>query len=321
MALLLIHPDPVSLLAAWPKDIKRIGPETYEEIRRRFPRIDEAGRVAAAQDAFQMEPVIAAAPDVALFTAGRGPSDEQIRQLQSVGIAVVFVDFTSRPFENLSPSLRILGRVVGRDARAEEFLAFRQSHLDTIASRLKTAPGTAPTPVFFESHAGLSDECCTSPGRVDIGDYIRFTGGHNIGADVIPGNFGKLNLEYIITRDPAVYIATGGPHLEQAGGLVLGVGYGEERARAALAKVAARPGIAQLSAVRTGRVHGFAHQLLHSPLDLIAIDAMARWLHPALFADLDPQHTLDAFNTRFLPFPLMGTLWVDLKPATAPRPQ
>ncbi|MBI1205761.1 MAG: ABC transporter substrate-binding protein [Azospirillum sp.] len=318
LALSLIDPDPVSLLAAWPADIKRIGPETYRQFRDKFPAIAGVARIASSQDAFQAEAVLAAAPDVALFTAGRGgPSDTQIQDLQAAGVAVVFVDFISQPFQNLSPSLRLLGRVIGRELEAEAFVAFRDRQLDLIAARLRDAPAEPWPTVFLETHAGLSAECCSSSGRNDIGAYVRFAGGRNIGDDVLPGSAGRLNPEYVLERDPEVYIATGGPHLERAGGLVLGPGFSTTRARGALARMAGRPGISLLGAVRQGRVHGIAHQLLHSPLDLIAVTAFAHWLHPRLFAELDPQRTLDAFNTRFLPFVLEGTYWVDLADSAA----
>lgn len=320
IAMALIDPDPVARLAAWPKDTARIGPRIYDQYRHRFPALDTVPLVSSSQDPFQLEPLIAAAPDVALFTAGHlgggasGPTDEQVAQLQAAGIAVVFLDFAIHPFEDLSRSMRILGRLLGREAAADAFADFRDAHLRTIAERLKSATGEGAPSVLFEAHAGMTDGCCLSPGRAGIGEYIRFAGGRNIGADVLPGAAGRLNLEYVIERNPDVYIATGGPHLEKVGGLVLGPGYDAATARAALARMAARPGLAQVQAVRDGRVYGVAHQLFNSPLDLIAIEALARWLHPALFADLDPEKTLETFNQRFLPVPLEGTQWVALPP-------
>ena len=91
------------------------------------------------------------------------------------------------------------------------------------------------------------------------------------------------------------------------------------RARDSLRKVAGRPGIAGLSAVKAGRAHGFSHQLLNSPLDIVAIEAFARWIHPELFVDIDPQATLDTINRAFLSVPYTGTWWIDLAPLS-PEP-
>lgn len=313
IALSLIHQDPVSLVAGWPKDVNRIGERTHEQYRAKFPKLDAVPQVASSAGSFSLEKAFAVQPDVAVFTLGLGPTDEQIRQMEAAGIAVVFIDFFSHPLENLAPSLELLGKITGRSAQAKAFLDFRKTHLDHIAKKLSANRVASPPKVFVEAHAGMSEECCNSPGKGNVGDYIAFVGGHNIGADVLPGTYGRVNLEFIIAQDPFVYIATGGPHLEKAGGLVLGAGYTPERARAALAKVSARTGIATLSAVRAGRVHGIAHQLLNSPLDIVAVEALARWTHPSLFADVNPATTLAEINKRFLAVPIDGPQWIDLR--------
>ncbi len=311
MALSLIHPDPVSLLAGWPRDINRLGEQTYARFRSKFPRIEAVQQTSSSAGNFSVELTLAARPDLAIFTLGMGPSPQELSQLERAGIPVVFLDFFSHPFENLERSLTILGEVTGRKARAQAFIDLRRARMARITDRLR-AENPARPDVFLEAHAGMSDDCCNSPGRGNIGDYIEFVGGRNIGADVLPGPIGRLNLEFVISRDPDVYIATGGPHLEARNGLVLGAGYTTQRARSALASVAGRRGISQLGAVKRGRVHGLSHHLLNSPLDILAVEALAKWLHPEIFSDIDPNATLTEINRNFLAVPLDGAQWVDL---------
>ncbi len=319
MALALLHPDPGSVLAAWPRDIHRIGQTVYEALVAASPGLASVPQVASSAGSFNLEALLAAAPGAAVVSLASGPTDAQVRQLEAVGIPVVFIDFFTQPFENQQRSLRLLGTLTGREQRAEAFIEFRAERMRTIAERVANIPdGERPT-VFLEAHAGMSDDCCNSPGRGNVGDYIEFVGGHNIGADVLAGSAGRLNLEYVISRDPEVYIATGGPHLEGTGGLVLGPGYDMGRAHTTLAAVASRQGIAELSAVKSGRVHGLSHLLINSPIDIVAIEAFAAWIHPDLFADLDPAETLAEINRRFLAVPYEGAHWVDLtKPANRP---
>ena len=313
VALALIQPDPVKPLVAWPHDVNRIGEATYAEYLEKFPALGTLPQVASSAGSFNIEAVLSAAPDVAVVSLGSGPGEAQVAQLQAAGIPVVFIDFFTNPFKNQERSLHILGQLTGGRAKAEAFIAFRREHLDRISTRVaKIAAADRPT-VFLEAHAGMTSDCCNSPGKGNVGDYIEFVGGHNIGADVLKGPSGKLNLEYVISRDPKVYIATGGPHLEKSGGLVLGAGYDTIRARSSLARIARRQGIAQLGAVRRGNVHGLAHQLINSPIDIIAIEAFARWVHPELFGDLDPARTLDEINDQFLAVPWHGTGWIDLE--------
>jgi iron complex transport system substrate-binding protein len=313
VALSLIQADPVKWLAAWPRDVHRIGDATYAQFVAKFPALRSVPQVASSAGSFNLEAVLSAAPDVAVVSVGSGPTEAQTAQLKAAGIPVVFIDFFDNPFKNQDTSLRILGQLTGGQAKAEAYVAFRRQHLDKIAQRVaKLAPGDRPT-VFLEAHAGISKDCCNSPGKGNMGEYIDFVGGHNIGADVLKAPVGKLNIEYVISRDPKVYIATGGAHLEKAGGLVLGAGYDAARARASLAAIVQRQGIAQLSAVKSGNSFGLAHQLINSPIDIVAVEAFATWIHPALFKDVDPARTLAEINQQFLAVPYQGTGWTGLK--------
>lgn len=312
VALSLLHPDPVSLVAGWPHDVNRIGEETYRAWLERFPGLADLPRVSASGEDFSLEMALAAEPSVAIVTRGVGPGSHEVRLLEEAGIPVVYLDFVANPLENMDSSLEILGAIVGRQEQAAALVALRRERRDHIASRLADA-ASHRLDVFVETHAGLSRECCTSPGRGSLGEYVALAGGHNIGGDVLPGTSGRLNLEYILSRDPALYLLTGGPHLKVAGGLEMGSGYSREEAAAALRKMVERPGLRFLGAVESGRVHGLSHQLLNSPLDIVVLELLARWIHPELFPDLDPSATLAQINERFLAVPMEGTYWVDLE--------
>lgn len=312
IALSLIHPDPVSVLAAWPRDINRIGPAVYAQYAEKFPAIETLKVTASSAGNFSVEQVLAAEPDLAVFSLTSRPSSEQITQVEAAGIPVAIIDFFDQPLENLETSLRFLGAVTGHGEQAEAFIAFRERKMEEIKARL--ASDGAPRPrVFLEPHAARTEECCASPGKGNIGNYIELAGGENIGGAVIPGVTGTLNLEYVIEADPDVYIATGGPHMEGTNGLLIGPGYDGATVLGTLRRVAARNGISELKAVREGRVYGISHQLLNSPLDMLTIEALAKWIRPDLFADLDLEATRTAINKRFLAVPLKGINWIDLK--------
>lgn len=314
IALALIHPDPVSLLKAWSGDVNRISPDIYGAYVSRFPALATLPKTPSSADVFNVEAVLAAAPDVAVVSLGSGPSDAQVSQLEGAGVKVAFIDFFDHPFENQAPSLTLLGALTGRKAQAEAYNAFRRQKLEVIRTRVAGIPEAERPTVFMEPHAGGAD-CCNSPGRGNVGDYIAFAGGRNIGAEVLQAPSGKLNLEFVIDRDPDVYIATGGPHMARRDGFVVGPDFTPEQSVASLAKVAARPGIATLGAVRNGRAHGLSHQLINSPIDVVAAEVLAKWIQPERFADLNPRATLEEINSRFLAVPYRGDYWIDLPKA------
>ena len=47
--------------------------------------------------------------------------------------------------------------------------------------------------------------------------------------------------------------------------------------------------------------HAIWHQFYNSPYEFIAVQWIAKWLHPDLFADLDPDKTFSEYHKRFLP--------------------
>jgi iron complex transport system substrate-binding protein len=315
LALGLVHPDPASLLAGWPDDLKRQDKATYAAYAAKYPALDRVPVVGRGNEtSFSIEQALATNPDVAILSGGYGPSAKSgsiIERFAAAGVPVVFVDFVSRPLENTVPSIRILGQLLDREARAADFIAFYESRMQRVTQRLAEAKPMLPK-VFMHAHAGAF-ECCNSPGRATIGAFIDAAGGHNIAVDVLTQAFGQLNLEYVLRQDPDVYVGTGGIHLEGTGGLVLGPGIPADRSRQLLQAIAHRSSFADLKAVRSGRVHGIWHLFSNAPFNVIAVEAMAKWFHPRLFGDVNPDASLRELNDRFLAVPLTGTYWISLK--------
>jgi iron complex transport system substrate-binding protein len=239
-----------------------------------------------------------------------------VRRFEAAGIPVVFIDFVANPIDNTLPSMRLLGRLLGREEAAEAFSAFYRERWDRIRTRLEQSKPERPT-VLMHAHAGLQ-ECCNAPGRATIGAFIDAAGGYNIAVEVLKQPFGQLSLEYVIGKNPDVYVGTGGIHLQGSGGLVMGPGIAAQTSREILRALAQKPGIAGLNAVRNGRVHGLWHLFNNMPLNVLAVEALARWFHPALFGDIDPDTSLREINGRFLPVPLHGTYWVSLDGGAPP---
>lgn len=310
IALSILLDDPTSVIAAWPKDIHRVGALTYRRYAERFPAIEKIPQVGSSAETFSVEQAIAVRPDIAIISATVGLAPEQVQRLEAAGIKVIYIDFASKPFQNLEKSLEILGLATGTGKRAQEFINFRRARLNLVQDRLRFARNLNNPKVFFEAHAGLSDDCCNSPGTGNIGEYISMVSASNIAAPLLDTRMGRISLEYVISQQPDLYIATGGPHLEKAGGLVMGEGFSQQRAREALNMVASRPGISSLPAVKNRNYHGISHQLLNSPLDIIAVEALAKWAHPHLFRNLDLDATLSTINKRFMSVPYVGTYWV-----------
>jgi len=312
--LALLHPDPVSVLAGWSDEFKTSFTNEYEQYRQAFPaiaRVPVVGRHTA--DTFSVETALGLRPDLVILTAmfagvapGMDPRQSAlIRAFEAADVPVVVIDFFVHPLQNTVPSLTLLGQALGRETQAAQVLALYQTHMDRVATRL--AGRTTPPPaVFVHAHAGSTD-CCNTPGVGTFNDMIRAAGGHNIGVDVVRSAMGRIEFEYINHRNPSVYVATGtGGNQRVRAGLAIGAGADPQAARTSLARIVQTQGLSSLSAVRDGKAYGIWHGFNDSPLHVVFIEALARWIDPERFDDISAQDTLDAFNA-FLPVPMRGT--------------
>ncbi|MDS1138857.1 ABC transporter substrate-binding protein [Pusillimonas sp. SM2304] len=321
--LALVHPDPANILAGWSDEFRTSFTNDYNAYLKAYPKLASVQVVARhTPSTFSIEQALALRPDLVVLTAtfagiGLGQSAEDsplIQRLDAAGIPVIVIDFFVDPMQNTVPSLLALGDAVGQPERTREFVDFYRRHMDAIARRVADVPADQRPNVFVHAHAGSTD-CCNSPGTGTFNDMITYAGGHNIGADVLKSGTGRLNFEYINSRNPMVYVATGtGSGKRTSSGLHIGMGTSPEEARKSLRAIIEHNRLQALPAVRNGNSHGIWHAFNDSPLHMIFIEALARWLQPERFADIDPLATLKEVNERFLTVPMSGTYLVDLEP-------
>ncbi|MCI0757095.1 ABC transporter substrate-binding protein [Teichococcus vastitatis] len=314
LAMALLHPDPVSLVVGWGDDLRRMNPPDYAAVRARFPQADAVPVLSRGQaSGLLLESIMASRPDLVVFSLGLLPSLGQgmPEQLTSIGVPAVSIDFFINPMKHTRPSMALLGQALGVPDRAAAFDAFYAGQLGAIASRLSGLREARPS-VLVHAHAG-GTPCCSSPGQGAFDSMIRFAGGHNIGTGLLPGATGELSLEQVLSQDPQVYVATGGPFAGR-GGIPLGAGVAAAEAAEALAEILRRERLSSLSAVRQGRAHAIWHGFNDTPAHLLMLQALARWLHPDRCGDLDPAGTMASLNSRFLSIPMQGAHWADLPP-------
>lgn len=315
--------NPIGRIAGWKDEFERSDLDTYRLYQAKFPGIDAIPDIGDPEEGtFNTEQAIALKPDVLFLLLGQKPAAEEsglIKTLEGAGIATVFIDFRDEPFTNTEPSVRLFGEVLGRQDRAEEFIAFFRQQLDLVQDRL--AKSDAPKPrVMIERAAGTGwgAECCASFGDENFGRMVRMAGGINIAAGLIPGAFGVLNPEQVTVANPDVVLVTGAnwtQFVPDGGWVGLGPDADQAKAKERLAALVRRPAYTGVRAVADGRVHAIWHQFYDSPYQFVGVQQIAKWLHPDLFADLDPEATFRTLHERFLPIPYRPGYWVSLSPA------
>lgn len=200
-------------------------------------------------------------PGVVLFA--EYAREQDLDALENIGITAVVLP--ARDLADLSATIRLVGRIAGREERANEVAA----ELDrTVAEITAAVAAVAPEdrPDVYVEVDGPSAIYAVGAGSF-MGDVVRVAGGRNVFGDR-PGPYLRLTDEEIIRADPEV-ILIDHPFQYKVG-------------------VSKRPGWAGIAAVRNGRVYdGTDYDLVAlnraSPRVGQSLREVARLLHPERF--------------------------------------
>ncbi|WP_417725288.1 ABC transporter substrate-binding protein [Salipiger sp.] len=314
--------EPFRRIVGWRDDLRQAAPESYALYAEKFPDMAAIPTFGGFKEGtFDIEQAVSLDPDVMIMNLEAKVATDEAgyeEKLAGVGIPIVYVDFREKPFEHTARSMQIIGQLFGKEERAAEFNDFYAQQIARVTDVIEAQPDLERPLVFVERAGGYSEDCCMSFGNGNFGTFVELAGGENMAAPFIPGTFGTVNAEQIIASDPDQIVVTGGNwEAYVPGGKWIGVGPGSDEAEAKrkLADLMERPGFTGVKAVETGQVHAIWHQFYNNPYSFVAVQRLATWLHPDLFADLDPEATLKELHARFLPVAYRPGYWVSLSEA------
>ncbi|WP_087004845.1 ABC transporter substrate-binding protein [Rhizobium sullae] len=301
--------DPLARIVAWRNDLIEADPATYAQYLQAFPRLATLPAFVGKENGLiDIESTIVQKPDVVLLNLEAMSANEDVKYIEKLAelkIPVLYIDFRHYPLKNTEPTIRLLGKIMGRENRAEEIIAFRHQAMARVTDVLARVEPQRPR-VFVERIGGYADDCCLSFGAENFGKYVELAGGHNIGSDLLPSTFGQLNPEQVIAADPEQVVVTSADWEAYVPGgkwIPLGPGADPKVTLKKLEWFTTRSAYTGIAAQKTRNFHGIWHQFYNSPYEFIAVQQLAKWFHPDLFADLDPDATFAEYHRRFLPIP------------------
>jgi iron complex transport system substrate-binding protein len=203
------------------------------------------------------EQIISLQPDL-VFVASylRG---EFIRLLQAAGLVLFqFHEYSS--IAEIQQNIRLIGRVVGEEARAEALVAQMQARLHALADRLGPV-GERPRVLFWGAHG------YTAGRLTSLDDLITHAGGENLAATY--GIIGPANLS-------AEQVLAMNPHVILSGSL-------DQSIQRGLPPALLHPALQGTDAVRQGRVYTIPSRYLVTISQFIVdgVEEFARVLHGA----------------------------------------
>jgi len=209
-----------------------------------------------------LEKAKALRPAVVLFAEYVKPED--LAALEQLGIKAVVLSF--KDLADLSNSIRLVGRIAGRAEQAEEAAAALERTVVEVTLKIKPVPPQERPSVYIEVE-GPSPIYAVGSGSF-MGDIVRVAGGRNV-FEKGPGPYNKIASEDVVRADPEVMLIDH-PFQYKVG-------------------VSKRPGWAEVSAVKNGKVYDgsdFDLVLLNraSPRVGQSLWEIARLLHPEIFS-------------------------------------
>lgn len=203
-------------------------------------------------------------------------SDADKKTLEEAGIPVMEEKF-------IDPSRTIvvmenLGRVLGKEERAHELISFIEKYQDAIKKQIATLPKEEVSRVFFEWY-GTPYHTVSSSGSYH--NFITFAGGANIAAEL--GNesnsYPDVSPEWVVQTDPDVILQSE-PSTKN---------YTEEDLVKLRDEIISRPELETVKAIKNDRIFVMSGKITSGIRAIVGELYLARWLHPQLFEDIDPE--------------------------------
>ena len=205
-------------------------------------------------------------------------------------VRVVRLDFTDP--DNLTEDMRKLGYLLEEEERAEEFIEWYDGYMSAIKNRTELIPNTEKPRVYLELYPDIWRYKTFS--KDSTGDrQCIIAGGINIAGDLFEGS-PSLDPEWVVAQNPDVIIQIVTSKLPS--GYDYDDSSGMEMIRDDLTL---RPELAGVSAVKNGRVYVVASDIRCGVQQVVSTAYFAKWFHPDIFEDLDPQHIQQEYLGRF----------------------
>lgn len=306
-------------LVAWGPDIKTADKDAYLKFTSKYPKLRSLPEVGSIfSDAVNPEQVLSLDPDLVImdiFMIERGY--KSVDKLQQAGLPLLFLDGSGDPLSSPQKSLRVLGKVLGKEKRANEVVNFVDEQIELVVEKLKKIRKPIPKVYIETGDQGPGKFGSTYGGYgtptkyASWGAVMEQCRVNNI-ADGIVKNMAPINPEYVITADPDIIFISGA---DWTAPMSMRLGYlaKEEASRKLLAGFTNRPGWSGLTAVKNKRVYSLFHGFVMHIFDFAGYQGMAKLCYPEEFKDVNPEKNLKEFHDKFLPIEYSGIWTLSIK--------
>lgn len=261
-----------------------------------FSNLPDVGTGHSSPD---YERILDIKPDILIYYSLYAPSvgkgaQELEKELKTMDIKLICLDCFYP--QTMMQDVKKLSYLLGKKDEANEFIDWYEGYLDMIESRTEGLPKDKKPRVYIDS--GSFNWGTSSNGSPD--DAIcTIAGGTNIAKDIIGSTysvFPTIDPEWVISQNPEVMVVCG------VSGTLASSGYDEDDA-AAMDKfketIKNRSELADITAIKNDKIFLISPDITREPEYIVATAYLAKYLHPDLFNDLNPQEIHKEYLTRF----------------------
>lgn len=244
--------------------------------------------VVGTQEEPNYEKIAELKPDVVIcLSAGYPPEPDEVQEkLDPFGIKVVGLDFYRT--EVWFDEIRTLGKMLGKEAEAEEYMSFFRSYYDRINQTLATIPDPDRKTVYFEGAKKYLTYGGAGYGS-GIPNMIPAAGGKDLYPERSELAF-EVDPEDVARRNPDVIFK----------GTTLGWdAESEEEFKAIRDEIMSRPELANTKAVKNGQVYVISFDVAGGAGKKFGPVFLAKVLYPEKFQDMDPMEFYREYLRRF----------------------
>ena len=307
---IIYQQDAAKHLVAARNDMQVSAPSMYANYIKQYPSLKNVAKIGLIKSGeFDAERFINLKPKPDLFIVDLSniklaQDNGLLKKLDAAGIKVIAVDFRENPIKNTVKSVESVAKAVGRAAQGQAFAHYYLNHVAQLKQTLAQYPNLKPKRVFIERAAGYSDSCCRTFAGGNMGAYIPYLKAINIADKPLQGAItGQMSPETVITARPDIYIMQTTGWVNDKGqpthGIPLGYNPNPTAIKVATSALMDRDWLQAVSAYQTKNVYSIYMPFYNSPYNLVAMEYFAKWIHPNVFKNLDPEKTFEEMNKLF----------------------
>lgn len=304
-------------LVAWGSDLETADKDAYDKFTAEYPALKKVPVLNSDESSDDPEELAKYKPDLVFSDISFYDSDTD-KKYRQAGLPVLYGDESTDPISSPQKTLALLGKVLGKEHRAQEIIDYASAKIDMVNSRISKISGKSPTVYLEAGNSGPAEFSQTygsygnPPQYTSWGTMLNELKAKSIADGLVANGMASINPEYVIKANPDVIVITGQNWTSASGTMRLGFYADQATAQSRLEGFLGRPGWSELNAVKSKRVYSVFHNDCMHIFAFAGYEALAKDLYPDQFKDIDPEKDLADFYGKYMPFGLSGVWSVSL---------